>query len=94
MPTELDTNVMVVLIHHQHDFLCKAVSVCPLERLTVLWDMLTYWISRGSCLCQIYASSGELEVPGFLEGDRSRDMVEPLTKDEFPPFNIWLWLKW
>ncbi len=43
---------------------------------------------------QIYASSGDSEVPGFFEGARSRDLVEPLTKDELPPFNIWKWLQW
>ena len=45
-------------------------------------------------MCQIYASSGESEVPGFFEGARSRDLVEPLTEEEYPPFNILKWLLW
>ena len=43
---------------------------------------------------QIYASNGESEVPDFFEGARSRDLVEPLTKEELPPFNTWKWLTW
>ena len=49
---------------------------------------------RALWLSQFYASSGESEVPGFFEGARSRDLVEPLTKDELPPFNFMKWLHW
>ncbi|EIE18309.1 hypothetical protein COCSUDRAFT_60279 [Coccomyxa subellipsoidea C-169] len=43
---------------------------------------------------QVYASSGQPEVPGYTEGARSRDLVEALTEEELPPFSIRAWLKW
>lgn len=42
----------------------------------------------------MYASSGEMEVPGFYDGARSRDLVEALSEDEEQRFNIRNWLKW
>ncbi len=50
--------------------------------------------SKGCDAVQIYASNGDSEVPDFFEGARSRDLVEPLTKEELPPFNTWKWLTW
>ena len=47
-----------------------------------------------SALRQIYASNGDSEVPGFLEGARSRDLVEPLSEEEQQRIHPWSWLKW
>ena len=47
-----------------------------------------------SALRQIYASNGDSEVPGFLEGARSRDLVEPLSEEEQQRTHPWSWLKW
>jgi hypothetical protein len=46
-----------------------------------------------ACL-QLYASSGQSEVPNFFEGARSRDLVDPLTEEEIQRFSWWSWLKW
>jgi hypothetical protein len=35
-----------------------------------------------------------MEVPGFYEGARSRDLVEALSEEEEQRFNICNWLKW
>ena len=45
-------------------------------------------------MCQIYASNGDSEVPGFFEGARSRDLVQPLSEEEQPSVHPWSWLKW
>ena len=45
-------------------------------------------------LHQIYASSGESEVPGFFEGARSRDLIEPLSEEEEQHCRPLPWLKW
>lgn len=53
----------------------------------------SHW-SDASALRQIYASNGDSEVPGFLEGARSRDLVEPLSEEEQQRIHPWSWLKW
>ena len=45
-------------------------------------------------MCQIYASNGDSEVPGFFEGARSWDLVEPLSEEEQQRIHPWSWLKW
>ena len=47
-----------------------------------------------SALRQIYASNGDSEVPGFFEGARSRDLIEPLLEEEQQRIHPWSWLKW